>query len=128
MVIEYSVRNDGAYIETNATKILTTDEVIEYIMATEHDERVKPGFMELFDVSSMKKSEIDEEGLDRIVAKVRASEKRTGSNKLAIVVSKGSSFERAKYIESRVIESQNVIVFNRRSTAEIWLGVMEGKS
>ena len=128
MEIEYTVSKDGVFVEAIVTNLLTTEEVIEYITTIEHDKRIKLGFVELFDVSNMNVSQIDEDGLDQIVEKIQESEKRSRGTKLAIVVSRGSSFDRAKYIEKKVGESQNVIVFSRRSTAEIWLGVKKGKS
>ena len=128
MAIEYTVSKDGVFVEAIVTNLLTTEEVIEYITTIEHDKRIKLGFVELFDVSNMNVSQIDEDGLDQIVEKIQESEKRSRGTKLAIVVSRGSSFDRAKYIEKKVGESQNVIVFSRRSTAEIWLGVKKGKS
>jgi hypothetical protein len=112
MVVEYKVNNEEAYIEVIATQTLRTDEVIEYITALDQDKSVKPGFVELFDVTRMKDSEIAE--------KLKTSKIWRGGTKLAIVVSRSSSFERAKYLVCKLSESHNVIVFNRRSTAEIW--------
>ena len=127
MVIEYKVSEQGKYVEAIATQTLTAEEVCEYLTAIERDERIKPGFVELFDVSEIAQSQINGEGLDQIVKKIQRGPKGSRGEKVAIVVSSGTSFDRAKFIEQRIDGEYTVIVFNHRSTAEIWLGVKKDK-
>ena len=127
MAIEYKVREQGKYIEAIATQTLTAEEVCEYITAIERNEGVKPEFVELFDVSGITQSQINGEGLEQIVKKIGGGPKGSRGKKIAIVVSSGTSFDRAKFIQQRIKGEYTVIVFNNRSTAEIWLGVRKAE-
>ena len=117
MPVEYSVNFGGAYVEAVAKGILTTNEVCEYEATLESDSRIRPGFIELFDVTLISESRIDKKGLKRIAKTVLKNRKRSQGSKLAIVVSKKDSFERARYYERIAYNSQNVIVFNGREVA-----------
>jgi hypothetical protein len=125
MPITYTVEKNNSYVNAVATGILTTDEVCSYQNAVEADKSVVKGFFELFDVSRITESKIDNIGLDQIAQLVRRSNKRMKGSKLAIVLSKGTSFDRAKYYEKIAYDIHNVIVFNSREVAEAWLGVVK---
>jgi len=122
--VTYTVSLDGAYVDAVATGILTTEDVCDYEDAIETDDGVVKGFVELFDVRWIAESRIDQAGLARIAEKVQAGKKRALGSKLAIIVGQGDSFERAQYYRLMAYDAQNVVVFNFKHTAEIWLGVV----
>lgn len=125
MSVTYAVELDGSYVSATATGVLTADEVCEYLRAVDSDDHVRKEFVELFDVTRITESRIDKTGLERIAEVVRECQKRSRGSRLAIVVAKGDSFERARYFERITSDVHDVIVFNTRDVAETWLGVRQ---
>jgi len=125
MPITYTVGLNRSYVSATAAGKLTAEEISNYANAVEADENVVEGFVELFDVSRIEESQIDQSGLDKIAQIVRTGKKRSMGSRLAIVVAKGDSFDRARYYERIASDIHNVIVFNSRDVAEIWLGVRQ---
>jgi hypothetical protein len=124
MPVEYEVYDSGKYVYAKASGTLKPEEIVDYIQKTKSDPKIKEGYKELFDVRFITESEVKIESFAEIIKKITANEKITYRNKLAIVVSKLDSFERAKYFEKTVPdEKQSVIVFNTLETAKTWLGV-----
>jgi hypothetical protein len=112
------------FVSAKAIGILTTQDVCEYERKISADERIQPGFQELFDATSISESRIDSTGLERIAEQVKLNPNRSSRSKLAIVAGRGASFDRALYYQKLVYpHSQNVIVFHDTSTARTWLGV-----
>jgi hypothetical protein len=124
MPIEYKIYEDEHYVYAKATGTLTPQEIIDYVNELHHDPNLEPGFKELFDVRFISKSEVTIESFKDIFKKAIADKKRNQMNRLAIVVSKVDSYDRAKYYEKSVSsDKETVIVFNMLDTAKIWLGV-----
>lgn len=128
MPIEYTVSQDGMFVYAKATKILTTEQVLELNRAMKKDKRINPGYHMIFDEILISESHIDIQGFEQIAEEVCSNQKFVGS-KLAIVVAKGESFERARYYEKLSIpERQTVIVFNDLSIARKWIGVSKDET
>ncbi len=125
MPVAYTVELDGFYANATATGVLTADEVCEYLKAVDTDDSVGEEFVELFDASRITESQIDKSGLERIAEVARECQKRSRGSRLAIVVAKGDSFDRARYFERIARDVHDVIVFNTRDVAETWLGVRQ---
>jgi hypothetical protein len=124
MPVEYQVYDNGEYIYVKALGTLTAEEIIDYVQKIKTNPEIKEGYKELFDVRFITESKITIDSFKKIIKEVNADQNRTFRNKLAIVVSKLDSFDRAKYYERMIpMEKQNVIVFNTLETAKTWLGV-----
>lgn len=124
MPVEYEVYDNGEYVYAKATGTLTPEEIIDYIQEVKANPEIKEGYKELFDVRFITESKVKIESFAKIVKEVTSDEKRIYKNKLAIVVSKLDSFDKAKYFEKTALEERrNVIVFNTLKTAKTWLGV-----
>lgn len=124
MPVEYEIYDNGQYVYAKASGTLKPKEIIDYIHKVKANREIKEGYKELFDVRFITESEVKIESFTEIIKEVIADEKRKYRNKLAIVVSKVESFDRAKFFEKTLPEEkQNVIVFNTLKTAKTWLGV-----
>ena len=121
----YKVSIDGNFVYAVAAGHLRPEEILDYENAISADDRVKPGFKELVDVSGITQASITADDFRKIRDLMKANDKRTPKNKLAIVVSKDSSFKNARYFEQLVDPHLTVIVFNSVQTAIIWLSVTE---
>jgi hypothetical protein len=112
------------FVRAIATGEITPEEIHEYIREVAQDERVKPGFRELFDVRHISRSQVTPESFTHIRQLAKDNPKRLPGTRLAIVVSSGNSFDKARKYEALASpDLENVIVFNDLQTAEIWLGV-----
>ena len=126
MPVQYEVSADGKFVRATATGEITPEEIHEFIQAIARDDRVKPGFRELFDVSHISASKVEKESFARIRQLVLQNPKRLPGSHLAIVVGSGSSFDKAREYERIASPGvENVIVFNDLHTAEVWLGVTD---
>jgi len=124
MPIDYEIYENGYYIYAKATGVLTPEEIIDYERKLKLNPTIQSGYKELFDVRHIEKSEVTIDSFQEIIREVMSDEKRIYKNKLAIVVSGGDSFDRAKYYEKTIpATKQNVIVFTMLGTAKVWLGV-----
>lgn len=126
MPIKYTVGSDGMVVHAVVSGVVTVDEVHQYMHDIAQDDRVKPGFRELFDACEITESRIVPESFVDIHKLVLSDPKRKRGNKMAIVVGSSSSFHNAKrYERLATSNSQNVIVFNDVHTAKIWLGAVD---
>lgn len=126
MPVTYSVKNNGMFVHAVATEPLTTEHVCEFQDALWQDDRVKAGYIVLFDESHIEESHIDARGLKTIVAREKSKQAKRPS-KLAIVAGPGSAFPRALEYEKMVSpDTEKVIVFHNREIAMQWLDVPEG--
>ena len=125
MPLTYKVSTDGSFVYAVAVGHLRPEEVLDYEKAISADGRVKPGFRELVNVSGITQASITPDDFRKIRDSMKANDKRTPKNRLAIAVSKDSSFKNARYFEQLVDPHLTVIVFNSVQTAFIWLGVTE---
>jgi len=66
MPVQYEVSADGKFVRATATGEITPEEIHEFIQAIARDDRVKPGFRELFDVSHISASKVEKESFARI--------------------------------------------------------------
>ena len=124
MPIEYKIYENEHYVYAKATGTLTPQEIVDYVNRLNRESALKPGYKELFDVRYVSKSEVTMESFQKIIKKAILDNKRNQMNRLAIVVSKVDSFDRAKHYEKSVpSDKETVIVFNMLDTAKIWLGV-----
>ena len=125
MPVTYSVKNNGMFVHAIATEPLYTEHVLELQDALRQDDRVKPGYIMLFDESKIEESHIDTRGLKTIVAREKSKQAKRPS-KLAIVAGPGDAFPRALEYEKMVSpETEKVIVFHNREIAMHWLDVPE---
>lgn len=123
MPVTYSVKNNGMFVHAVATEPLTTEHVIEFQDALWQDDRVKPGYIVLFDESHTVESHIDAQGLKTIVAREKSKQAKRPS-KLAIVAGPGDAFPRALEYEKMVSpDKEKVIVFHSKEIAIHWLGI-----
>ncbi|MBN1482699.1 hypothetical protein EH223_11970 [candidate division KSB1 bacterium] len=124
MPITYDVSANGTFVYFTATGVLDVPDFEEVVKKTIADERIQPGFRQLLDLTSISSSRLTEESLQQLKHLARSSPKVTKNSQLAIVVSSGPSFERARNYEKMAHENfQDIIVFNSLQTAKIWLGV-----
>jgi thymidine kinase len=124
MPVKYQVHDNGKYVYAKATGKLTPEEIIDYVHKVKVNSKIKEGFKELFDVRFITESKVTIESFTRITKEVIADKKRIFRNKLAIVVSKVDSFDKAKFYEKMVpAEKHKVIVFNTLEIAKTWLDV-----
>ena len=124
MPVNYKIFENGDYVYARATGVLTLETIIAHERKIKQDSKIQIGFKELFDVREIAKSELTKEGLQKIIQEIISGGENIQRSKLAIVVSSGESFDRAKYFEKAVpLARENVIVFNMLETAKIWLGV-----
>lgn len=129
MPVRYEVSADGQFVRATATGEITPEEIRGFIEAITHDERVKVGFRELFDVSRISASRVAPESFLEIRQLVMRNPKRRPGSPLAIVVGSGESFDKAREYERVASPAvENVIVFNDVHTAEMWLGVAGEKT
>jgi hypothetical protein len=124
MPIERKVSKDGLFVHTSAFGTVTSDELISHAQQMNKDNRIRPGFSELFDASRVTKIGITKEDIDQIVDMDGQNLEKNAGSKCAVVVAESEAFELGKYFEE--ISRQNyvkVIVFNSVATAKTWLGV-----
>ena len=126
MPIRYEVSADGNFVRATATGEIAPEEIHAFIEALIRDDRIKPGFRELFDASPITSSKVEMDAFPKIRQLVLQNPKRTPGSQLAIVVGSGSSFDKAREYERIASPGiENVIVFNDVHTAEVWLGVTD---
>jgi len=124
MPVKYQVHDKGKYIYAKATGKLTPKEIIDYVHKVKANSKIKEGYKELFDVRFITESKVTIKSFARIIKEVIADKKRIFRNKLAIVVSKTDSFDKAKFYETMGPEEKHkVIVFNTLDIAKTWLNV-----
>ncbi len=124
MPISYSVKNRGRFIHVVASGAITPAELLEYQQALGEDERIDHGNnCELFDATKAVGSDISQEALQVMAERLRESPEAFGSERVAIVINGAENYEKARYYEELVAETENIIVFNEVSTALTWLGV-----
>jgi hypothetical protein len=124
MPVRYEVSDDGLFVRAVASGELALAQIIRSIEAIARDDRVKPGFRELFDARDISGSSVTPDSLERIRVPVGANPKILPGWLLAIVVGHSDSYHRARrYEEGAEPATESVIVFNDIETAETWLGV-----
>ena len=129
MPIEYTVSSDGVIVHAVASGAVTLDEVRRYMHDVARDERIRPGFSELFDGCQITEGRVGPESFAEIQELVLADPKRKPGSRVAIVVGKRPSFDKAKQYERLAgSTAQNVIVFNDMHTAKIWLGAVDARA
>ena len=129
MPVRYTVGSGGLFVHAVAHGVLTSDDIRQYINDISQDDRVRPGFREIFDVCAIKESQVIPEVFGDIHKLILNDPKRKRGSKLAIVVSTNSSFNNAQRYERSVMpDVQHVIVFNDVHTAKIWLGVTDART
>ena len=99
MPIDYKIYEDGYCVYARATGVLTPEEIIDYQQKLKLNPKIESGYRELFDVRYIEKSELTTDSFQEIIREVMSDEKKIYRNKLAIVVSSGESFDRAKYYQ-----------------------------
>ena len=126
MPVRSQISADGTYVRTTASGILTIEDITESIRGLVGDDRVKPGYRQLFDVRSISESALTSESMERIRDANATNPKKTPDSQLAIVVGTGDTYSEGRTYEAVATPAvENVIVFNNLQTAEIWLGVKD---
>ncbi len=124
MPVTYQIHDNGKYVYAKATGKLIPEEIIDYVQKIKTNSKIKEGYKELFDVRFITESKVTIESFAKIIKEVITDKKRIFGNKLAIVVSKSDSFDKAKFYEKRgPAEKHKVIVFNTLEIAKTWLDV-----
>ena len=124
MSVKYTVNDNGTFVYAVATGTLTLDEIKKYLVDMANDERLKPGYRELFDMTRLIKSLITPASFPEILELIAANPKKQHSSKLAIVAGPEGSFETARQFERLASpDVVKIIVFSDIETAKVWLGV-----
>jgi hypothetical protein len=126
MPISYTVSTNGTFAYFSCTGVIDLPDFKKILSDLARDDRLTPGFRQLFDFTAISSSLLTPTSLEKIIELAKVNPKVTNDTKLAIVVSSDSSFQNAKTYEKLANnEYQDIIVFNSLSTAKIWLGVEE---
>jgi len=124
MSVKYTVNDNGTLVYAVAAEILSPDEMSKYLVDMANDERLKPGYRELFDMTMLTKSLITPESFPEIMKLIAANPKKQRGSKLAIVAGPEGTFETARQFERAASSDMlKIIVFNDIETAKVWLGV-----
>jgi hypothetical protein len=124
MSVKYTVNDNGTLVYAVATGTLSPDEMNKYLVDMANDERLKPGYRELFDMTQLVKSLITPESFPEIMKLIAANPKKQRGSKLAIVAGPEGTFETARQFERAASSDMvKIIVFNDTETAKVWLGV-----
>lgn len=122
MPINYSIQDNGTFVHTMCTGMITPEEVLKYRSELSLSKDVADGFDELFDVTQITDSRITPEDMIHFAKLVKKSNKISPFSKLAIVTSNTNSFNKARLYEKEVKMAHNVIIFSNMDVARIWLG------
>ena len=127
MPIEYSVSDDGYFIDTTASGLVTPQEYIGYEMTHVVDKRVRTPFSELLVIESGAFEQITRDDISRVIEQRRELAELPIQHRCAIVVAMSDfhAWDLAKFYEGmfRLHYPEVVIVFADTITARIWLGV-----
>lgn len=124
MPITYDVSANGTFVHFSGTGVLDLSDYRRILQRIAKDDRIKPGCRHLLDLTGMSNSLLTEQALNKLSILAKSSPKVTKNSRLAIVVSSGASFDRARYYEKTAQKNyQDIVVFNSMRTAKIWLGV-----
>ena len=124
MSVKYTVNDNGTFVYAAATGTLTPDELNKYLVDMANDERLKPGYRELFDMTRLIKSLITPASFPEILKLIAANPKKQRGSKLAIVAGPEGTFEIFRQFERLAGEDAvKIIVLNDIETAKVWLGV-----
>jgi len=126
MPISYTVNASGTFAYFTATGVMDVKSLEKVLQEMSQDDRLRPGFHQLFDLTGISNTTLNPESLEKIIALVRTIPKVTKDTKLALVVGSDQSYQNAKHFEKIGRgDFQDIIVFNALSTAKIWLDVDE---
>ena len=124
MSVKYTVNDKGTLVYAVASGILRPDELNKYLVDMANDERLKPGYRELFDMTQLIESLVTPASFPEILKLIAANPKKQRGSKLAIVAGPEGSFETARQFERLANPDMvKVIVFNDIETAKVWLGI-----
>jgi hypothetical protein len=124
MSVKYTVNDNGTFVYTAATGTLRPDEIKKYLVDMANDERLKPGYRELFDMTRLIESLITPASFPEILKLITANPKKQRGSKLAIVAGPEGTFETARQFERLASpDVVKIIVFSDIETAKVWLGV-----
>ena len=124
MSVKYTVNDKGTLVYAVANGTLTPDELNKYLVDMANDERIKPGYRELFDMTQLVESLITPASFPEILKLIAANPKKRHGSKLAIVAGPEGSFETLRQFERQAGEDVvKIIVFNDIETAKVWLGI-----
>lgn len=124
MPIRYTVSADGTFAYFSATGVIDLSDLENVLNEFANDDRLVPGFRQLFDFSAISNTKLNTASLTKISELARENPKVTRDSKLAIVVSLDLSFNNAKEFEKLAEKDfYDIIVFNSLSRAKMWLGV-----
>ncbi len=124
MPIEYSINEDLGVVFTNASEVLTEDELLEHKRKLISDPNFKPGFVELSDVRSISDLAISASAIETFVAQDESDAELLKDFKLAIVVSGALEFGMGAMYEMMSRENNmNVRIFRDLDRAKEWLQI-----
>ena len=132
MPIQYSVSDDGHFIDAVASGLVTAEEFIEYEIGHTIDERIRTPLSELLVIEPGAFRQITIEDILRVIEQRRDLPQFPVTHRCAIVVAVSDlhAWDLAKFYEGmfRLHYPQVVIVFADPATARIWLGMEEDKA
>jgi hypothetical protein len=129
MPIQYSVSDDGHFIHTIASGIVTAQEFIEYEIGHAVDKGVRTPLSELLVIEPGAFRRITIEDILRVIERRRDLPESPVTHRCAIVVAVSDlhAWDLAKFYEGmfRLHYPQVVIVFADPVPARVWLGMEE---
>ena len=123
-MITYEIVQKTNFLEIRAEDILTDKDCSEYRNKILNDDRLKPGFKQLLDLTRVKRVEISDEGLQNFASLNGKGNAYLLSICCAVVSGNSNTYSFAKEFERiLLLQGARIIVFNHRSTACTWLGI-----
>lgn len=124
MPISYSIDENQGVVFTNASDVLTEDDLLEHKRKLISDPKFRPGFVELSDVRHIADLAISPSGIEKFVAKDDADAERLKGYKLAIVVSGALEFGMGVMYEMMSSQQRrDVRIFRDMRLAREWLQI-----
>ena len=127
MPIQYSVSEDGHFIEAVASGVVTVQEFIDYELAHATNYRVKSPVSELFIIEPSALREITTDDISKVIEQRRDLPEQPTTHRcgLVVAISDYHTWDLAKFYEGmfRLHYPEVVIVFSDPTIARIWLGM-----
>jgi len=127
MPVQYSVSDDGHFLQAIASGMVTAQEFIEYEVAHAIDKRLRTPVSELLVIESGAFKQITMKDISRVIEQRRDIPEPPVTHRCAFVVAMSDyhAWDLAKFYEGmfRLHYPEIVIVFADPVTARIWLGM-----
>jgi|GEM_PF-5069035 len=124
MPINYTVKDDGAFVHIRAEGRVTTDDVLNVLKAMEKDSRVRSGHVTLYDASRVRSKDLDLEdyNFDTALEMEKQNPEKLVARKLAIVALDLKVVVHAMRYQLLAEEiGEKTAIFNDVHEATLWL-------